>query len=136
MGYVFDYINLQIDITSPQVVVDCQDLYNTILQEESSVRGICFASMASASGKAVLSSGVSVAITVNLIGWQLLFYSGTYQATISGGNLVGGIASNPVAYPAGVQVILLLSAAATIASFGGSVPTASQIAIADKSKIT
>ncbi len=129
MGYVFDYINSQIDITSPQVAVDCQALYNVIAAEEATSRGICFPVIASASGKQTLSSGVLVGLTVNLISWQLLFYTGSYQATISGGNLVGGISSNPVAYVAGVQVVLLLSASATITSGSGGA-TASDIAIA------
>jgi hypothetical protein len=47
------------------------------------------------------------------------------QAPITGGNLVGGNAGQPIAFTAGVQVVLVQSAASTIVT-GGSALTAEE----------
>jgi hypothetical protein len=118
--YTFDYTNSLIAITGTHLV-DCQDLYNNITQEEASSRGICFKNIANASGKESLSNSVYVGITINLLDlWKLSFTPGSYTAIISGGNLVSETGDPPVNYSSGVQVILLQSAASTIASGGGS----------------
>jgi len=121
MAYVFDFQNTLIEITSPQTEVVIQDLIDEIRTVESSEQGIAYPKIANASGKESLGSGVNVGITVELQnGWQLHFWSGSYTATIKDGNLVGGPAGDPIAYTAGVQVVLIQSAAATIVSTGGS----------------
>jgi hypothetical protein len=119
MAYVFDFQNTLIEITSPQTIVDVQDLINEIRAVEASTQGIAYPRIADASGKESLSAGVSVGITVELQnGWQLHFWEGAYTATVTGGNLVGGPAGDPVAYSAGVQVVLVQAAGATIVSSG------------------
>jgi hypothetical protein len=67
--------------------------------------------------------------------WQLRFAPGNYVARIAGGNLIGGPGGDPVAYSAGVQTLLIQSAAATVVTAGGSVPTASQVADAVWNKV-
>jgi hypothetical protein len=124
MAYVFDFQNTLIEITSPQTDVDIQELIDEIRTVEASSQGIAYPKIANAAGKESLGAGVEVGITVDLLnGWQLHFWSGSYTATIAGGNLVGGPAGDPIAYTAGVQVVLIQSAAATIVSTGGSALT-------------
>ena len=121
MAYVFDFQNTLIEITSPQTSVEIQDLINEIRTAESTTEGIAYPKIANASGKESLSAGVTVGITVELQnGWQLHFWVGAYTASITGGNLAGGPAGDPIAYSAGVQIVLVQSANATIVSTGGS----------------
>lgn len=97
-----------------------QTLVNAIREEEASERGICYPQIATASGKESLGGNVSVGLTVALVNpWQIRFWAGNYIAKISGGNLVGGIGDDPVAYSAGVQVLLIQSAASTVVAVGG-----------------
>jgi len=51
--------------------------------------------------------------------WQLRFPSGNYVARVAGGNLVGGPSGDPIAYTAGVQTLLIQSAASTVVTTGG-----------------
>jgi len=129
VAYTYDFVNSAINILAPQTSVDCQSLYNAVVQEQSNNVGIVFPAIASSSGKQSLGSGVSVGITVQLLGtWQLSFPAGAYIATVAGGNLVGGLAGDPVAYSAGVQVLVIQSAASTIVSTtGGSSLTQQQV---------
>ena len=124
MAYVFDFQNTTIEITSPQVDVDIQELINEIRTVEATAEGIAYPKIANASGKESLGAGITVGITVELQnGWQLHFWEGDYTASITGGNLVGGPGGDPIAYSAGVQVVLVQSANATIVSTGGSALT-------------
>jgi len=121
MAYVFDFQNTTIEITSPQVNVDIQELINEIRTAEASAEGIAYSKIANASGKESLGEGVYIGITVDLQnGWQLHFEPGDYTARITGGNLVGGPSGDVVAYSAGVQVILVQSAASTLVETGTS----------------
>ncbi len=125
MSYTFDFNASLINVVNPQTAVDCQDLINSIRAEEASANGIVFPQIASASGKESLGSGVAVGITVELLGnWQLNFWQGAYVAKVAGGNLVGGLAGDPVAYTSGVQVLLIQSAASTVVDTGSTIPTA------------
>lgn len=136
MSYTFDYANNQINVVSPQTVVDCLDLYDSIANEQASERGIAFSKIGSVSGGESLGAGVAVGITVNLLSpWQIKFYTGNYIATVQGGNLVGGLGGDPVAYSAGVQVLLIQSAASTVVTAGGSIPTAADNAAATVSAL-
>lgn len=115
MAIEFDHTNHLIHITSPQNTLSCQELIDAIRTEEASETGIAYPQIATASGKEDLGSGVSVGMTVNLVEpWQVKFWAGNYIAKIAGGNLVGGLSGDPVAYSAGVQVLLVQSAASTI----------------------
>jgi len=115
MALSFDHTLQTIAITSPQDTLACQDLIDAIREEEASERGILYDPIATASGKEDLGNGVYVGMTVNLLSpWQVKFWEGNYIAKIAGGNLVGGILGDPVAYSAGVQVLLIQSAASTV----------------------
>lgn len=124
MAYSFDFDNTIIDITASQTEVDVQELIDAIRTAEATEEGIAYDSIANASGKESLGDGVSVGITVELLGdWQLRFWGGSYIAKVSGGNLVGGPSGDPIAYSAGVQVLLIQSAASTVVETGGSALT-------------
>lgn len=119
MAYVFDFEAQIIDITSPQQDVEMQDLLNAIREAEYSWLGMAYPKIADATGKDSLGGGVTTGITVTLYpDWQLRFWQGNYTANITGGNLVGGKNGEPVAYTAGVQVLLVQSAASTLINTG------------------
>jgi hypothetical protein len=127
VALVFDQPNALIEVTNPQVTVDIQTLIDAIRAEEASELGITYPAIAGASGKEDLGDSVAVGITTDLLNnWQLHFWEGNYIAKISGGNLVGGIGGDPVAYSAGVQVLLIQSAASTVVSVGGSALTSTE----------
>jgi hypothetical protein len=117
-----DWTNKQIKILSPQTDVLVQDLVDFIRTEEAGNTGITFDQIVQATGKDSLGGVVSTGVTCNLLdNWQLKFWDGSYVATISGGNLIGGIAGDPVAYTAGVQVVIIQSAASTIVISGSGI---------------
>lgn len=115
MIYSYDFANKIISIAEAQADVSVIGLLSDIREAEASAQGICYGAIASASGGESLGGSVSVGVTVALLdGWQVMFESGNYIAKISGGNLVGGLSGDPVAYSQGVQVLLLQSAASTV----------------------
>lgn len=127
MSLGIDWVNHQILVESPQTTLVLQDLINYIREQEATDIGMGQGSIAGATGKEDLGNSVSVGITVNLnTPWQVKFWEGSYVAIISGGNLVGGLAGQPVAYTAGVQVLIIQSAASTIVSTGGSALTTTE----------
>lgn len=127
MALEFNYHTQIINVTSPQTSVVIQDLLNAIRQEEFTHKGLGYAKIADASGKESLGGGVLTGITINLYpDWQIKFWEGNYQAEIKGGNIVGGLGGNPIAYTAGVQVKLVQSAASTIVTSGGSALTSEE----------
>ena len=132
MAYQFDFKNQLINITSSQTEVQIQDLINKIREAEESEEGIQYEKIADASGKESLGGGVSVGLTVELLGnWQIKFWEGDYIAKITGGNLVGGISDDPVAYSPGVQVLLIQSAASTVVTLS----TGSGLSTAEHDKL-
>jgi len=133
MATVIDYADWSVHITSPQTAVDVQALVNDIRTFEADVIGIAHPVIIATSGKDQLSAGVQVGITMELQDpWQLEFYAGDYRATIEGGNVVTDRADGNVIkwMPNGPQIEILRSAAATIVTSGGSVPSAAQNAAA------
>ena len=115
MTYTYDFTNKIIGISEAQADVSVIGLLSDIREAEASEIGICYGQIASASGGESLGGSVSVGVTVNLLDdWQVQFAPGNYIAKISGGNLVGGLGGDPVAYSMGVQVLLLQSAASTV----------------------
>jgi len=123
MALLFNFYTQIIDVESPQDELLIQDLLNAIRAQEDSELGIAYPKIADAAGKEDLGGGVYTGITVTLYpDWQLRFWQGDYTATIKGGNVVGGKDGDPIAYTAGVQVLLVQSAASTIVT-GGSVLT-------------
>jgi hypothetical protein len=124
MAYVFDFEAQIIDITTPQQTVVVQDLLDEIREAEYSILGMGYPKIADATGKDDLGGGVTTGITLSLVpDWQVRFYEGSYTASVTGGNLVGGLSGNPIAFTAGVQVLLVQSAASTLVSGGSALTT-------------
>jgi hypothetical protein len=108
-------------LVTGQDTLSCQELYDFVREIESDEHGITHDQICSGSGKEDLGGGVYVGMTINLFSpWQIKFDAGNYIAKIAGGNLVGGIFGDPIAYSAGVQVLLIQSAASTIVIGDGS----------------
>jgi hypothetical protein len=113
--FTFDFQTSLINIDSGFTDVDCDSLYTAIKLAQASEEGIIYGRIAAGTGLVELGPGVQVGLTVELLGsWQLRFAVGNYVARVAGGNLVGGPGADPIAYSAGVQVLLIQSAASTI----------------------
>jgi hypothetical protein len=129
--FTFDFVTSKIDVDVGSVNIDCILLYDAIKEAQTTEEGIIYERIGSGSGLSVLGPGVQVGLTVELLGsWQLQFPAGNYIARVAGGNLIGGPSGDPIAYTAGVQTLLIQSAASTVVTEGGSVPTAEQNAAA------
>jgi hypothetical protein len=132
VALTIDWENQLINVTSPQTDVLVQDLIDFIRTEEPSSDGIAYSKVADATGKDSLGGATSTGITLTLLdNWQLKFWDGNYTATISGGNLLGGPSGDPVAYTAGVQVVVIQSAASTLVVTGSGVSPSDITDIAD-----
>jgi len=130
--YASSFINVPQADAQPLTV---QTLVNTIRQEEASERGIVEPSILAAVGKDDLGSSVFTGITASLRNqWKLKFAAGSYQATVTGGNLSDAL--NRIINTGSPQVLVLSSAAATVITGDGSgsgsgsstFPTVSEIA--------
>jgi hypothetical protein len=129
--FTFDFSASRIVVDGGATDLACVDIYTACKLAQASEEGIIHDRIASGSGLISLGPGVQVGITVELLGaWQLQFPAGNYVARIAGGNLVGGPGGDPIAYTAGVQALLIQSAASTVVTAGGSIPTAEQNAAA------
>jgi hypothetical protein len=118
--FTFNFDTSFIDVDSGYVDVDCSTLYTACKLAQASIEGIIYERIASGSGLSILGPGVQVGLTVEFLGsWQLRFPSGNYIARVAGGNLVGGPSGDPIAYTAGVQTLLIQSAASTVVTTGG-----------------
>lgn len=113
--FTFNFITNRILVDVGQFDVDVGGLYGQIKAAQAQEEGIIYGQIAKGSGLVELGPGVQVGITVELLGnWQLLFPEGEYIARVAGGNLVGGPQGDPIAYSAGVQTLLIQSAASTV----------------------
>ena len=113
----------------PNQYVTIQELINSIAEAEATEQGILHDEIADREGKTDLGGGVTVGITVELLGnWQLKWPTGNYVAKVTEGNLVGGPSDDPIAYSAGVQQLVIQSAASTIVTTGGSALTSEETA--------
>ena len=129
--FTFHFNTTKIDVDSGTVDVDCDALYTACKAAQASLEGIIYEPIASGSGLKNLGPGVQVGLTVELLGtWQLRFPSGNYVARVAGGNLIGGPAGDPIAYTAGIQTLLIQSAASTVVTTSGSIPSSEQNATA------
>jgi hypothetical protein len=118
--FTFDFDTSKIDVDSGFVDIDCITLYEACKLAQASIEGITYERIASGSGLVSLGIGVEVGLTIEFLGsWQLRFPSGNYVARVAGGNLVGGPSGDPIAYTAGVQTLLIQSAASTVVTTGG-----------------
>lgn len=124
MSLQIDWYNNLINVLEPQVDVLVQDLYNFLKETEQSLPGMNYSTICDATGKDELDDSVATGITMTLFSpWQLRFWDGNYIATVKGGNLVGGLGGDPIAYTPNVQVFIIQSAASTIVVTGGSALT-------------
>lgn len=115
MAFIFNYYTQIIDVTSPQVEVEIQQLLNAIRVAEFDNIGLAYPKIADASGKESLGGGVVTGITLYLYpNWQIRFWEGNYTATVRGGNILGGLNDQPIAYTPGVQVQIIQSASSTL----------------------
>ncbi len=129
--FTFDFVTSRIDVDAGVADVDCATLYAAVKAAQASEEGIIYDRIGRGSGLNTLGPGVQVGLTVEVLGaWQLRFPAGDYVARIAGGNFIGGPGGDPIAYTAGVQTLLIQSAASTVVTAGGSVPTAAQNAAA------
>jgi hypothetical protein len=136
--FTFDFESSKIITDSGVADIDCTELYGKIKIAQATEEGILYGRIGVGSGLVVLGPGVKVGLTIELLGnWQLLFAPGNYVARVAGGNLVGGPAGDPIAYTAGVQTLLIQSAASTVVSAdGGSTVTPQQIAAAVRANLS
>jgi len=129
--YTFDFQASIIHVDEGVTDVLCIPLYVAIKAVQASEAGIIHDRISKGSGLTILGPGVQEGLTVKLLGmWQLKFTAGNYIARVAGGNLTGGPGGDPIAYSAGVQTLLIQSAASTVVTEGGSVPTAAENAAA------
>jgi hypothetical protein len=118
--FTFDFVTSRIDVDVGVQDVDCATLYTAIKAAQASVEGIIYDRIGRGSGLNILGPGVQVGLTVEVLGdWQLRFPAGNYVARIAGGNFIGGPGGDPIAYTAGVQTLLIQSAASTVVTEGG-----------------
>jgi hypothetical protein len=118
--FTFDFATSRIAVDSGVTDVDCIALYTAAKIAQASQEGIIYDRIAKGSGLSILGPDVQVGLTVELLGsWQLQFPAGNYIARVAGGNLIGGPGGDPIAYSAGVQTLLIQSAASTVVQGGG-----------------
>jgi hypothetical protein len=118
--FTFDFVVSRIDVDAGVDDVDCATLYTAIKAAQASEEGIIYERIGRGSGLNILGPGVQVGLTVEVLGnWQLRFPAGNYIARIAGGNFIGGPGGDPIAYTAGVQTLLIQSAASTVVTEGG-----------------
>ena len=137
-NYTVDFVNKKIRATGSRASFTCQEVADIICTEQATTDGIRLAPFAAITGLVTLSPGVQTGLTVNLIDWQVSWAAGSVtQASITSGNLVGGITNDPVEdISGGPQVTINLSAAATsVATSGTTRPTASEIATAVRAEL-
>lgn len=134
--FTFDFGASRIEVDTGVVDVDVDALYDALKLAQASEEGIQYERIGAGSGLNTLGPGVQVGLTVELLGlWQLRFPDGNYVARVAGGNLIGGPGGDPIAYSPGVQTLLIQSAASTVVTAGGSIPTPAQVADAVWSKV-
>ena len=107
----------------PEIEVTIQQLINAIRAWEASQENLDCNQVGLAAGKDDLGSGLMVGITLNLLdGWQVQFKArggpDYIQCVVKDGNLVGGIAGNPIKPSAFTWVKVIQSAAGTISELG------------------
>ena len=126
--FTFDFQSTCIFVDGGSTDIEVIPLWTAIKEAQASEEGIIYDPIGIGSGLNALAAGVQTGLTVELMGnWQVCFPSGNYIARVGGGNLIGGPGDDPIAYSAGVQTLLLQSAASTVVTAGGSIPTSAQI---------
>ena len=140
MAILFDHTTSIIALTAPHTtLLLMQDLIDAIRDEEFTDVGIQYPKIANAEGKIDIGGGVVGDITIALMdSWQIEHEAGFYQAILKGGQVVGGLGGNPIAYVAGVQVKMIQSIAGVISivATGSAVTEQDKIDIAEASAVT
>ena len=127
--FTFNFGMSLIDVDVGETDIDCATLYTAIKAAQASEEGIIYDRIGSGSGLNSLGPGVQVGLTLELLGsWQLRFPDGNYIARVAGGNFIGGLGGDPIAYTAGVQTLLIQSAASTVVTTEGGVGLSAQVA--------
>jgi hypothetical protein len=123
MPIEFDKTNKFILITSPTTEVTIQDLYNAIKDYEDELRNIELATICLGAGKSDLGGSVFTAITLTLSSlWRVKFWNGVGVGIVKDGNLVGGVADQPIEPTGGTDTIIVNnSVGGTIAITGSGV---------------
>jgi hypothetical protein len=131
-NYTTDYVNEKIRATGARAAFSAQEVVDIIRDSETTIDGIRLAGFANISGLVELAPSIFTAITIDLLGWQLSWASGgVTHASVSGGNVVGGIAGDPIEdVVGGPQVTVRVSADATVVATGSGVLPADITAIA------
>lgn len=118
--FTFNFSNSLVFVDAGIFEVDCSALYDAIKLAQASEEGIIYERIGRGSGLNALGPGVQVGLTIELLGaWQLKFPDGNYIVRVAGGNLIGGPGGDPIAYSAGVQTLLIQSAASTVVTTAG-----------------
>lgn len=121
MALDFDFYNSIITVLSPDTSVTIQELIDGIRDIEDESIAMAYGHIADAYGKQDLGSGVKVGITLVLMSpWRVAFEArpgpDTVSCRIDGGNLVGGLDSNPIAPTAFTQITMANSSSATLST--------------------
>lgn len=117
--FLFEFDEDCIEVDPGVTDLECIDLYAAIKEAQASEEGITHEPIARGTGLNTLAAGVTTGLTVELVGnWQICFPAGNYIARVGGGNLIGGPGGDPIAYSAGVQTLLIQSAASTVVTGG------------------
>jgi len=117
--FTFDFAGSRLLVDVGAVDVSVLDIYDAAKVARATEEGILYDAIATGSGLVDLGGGTAVGLTVALVGsWQVKFPEGNYIARVSQGNLVGGPGGDPIAYSAGVQTLLIQSAASTVVTTG------------------
>jgi len=118
--FTFQFDTSLIEVDPGIFAVDCGALYDAIKLAQASEEGIIYDRIGKGSGLNELGQGVQVGLSIELLGdWQVKFEAGNYIARVAGGNLIGGLDGDPIAYSAGVQALLIQSANSTVVSVDG-----------------
>ncbi len=137
--FTFNFGTSLIQVDGGVTDIDCFVLYDAIKLAQASEEGIIYERIGKGSGLDNLGPGVQVGLTVELLGsWQLSFIAGNYVVRVAGGNLIGGPGGDPIAYSAGVQALLIQSAASTVVTVdsGGGGANPAVIAAAVRTNLT
>jgi hypothetical protein len=118
--FTFDFEASLIHVDESVTDVYVPALYQVCKLAQASQEGMLYDPIAKGSGLVALGGGVQVGLTVEILGdWQVKFTEGNRIVRFFGGNLVGGPGGDPIAYSAGVQVLLIQSAASTVVNVSG-----------------
>lgn len=129
--FTFNFGTTLIQVDEGTTEFDVIELYAAVRDAQASEEGVLYGRIAAGSGLVALGGGVQVGITVELLeSWQLRFAEGAYIARVTAGNLVGGPGGDPIAYSAGVQTLLIQSAASTVVTMGDAAHATTQAAVA------